>query len=164
MSNTRSDPNPHPHPNRRSLLATLVATGVGLITTGLAGLVALVASPSSTKPPRRWRRALSLFDLPANGPVAAVIAERQDDGWYATRSQRVIFIDREGDGYRALSSTCQHLGCSVRWDPARTQFLCPCHGGVYDREGQVVSGPPPRPLDRLAVRLNPKTSDLEVEL
>jgi Rieske Fe-S protein len=164
MSSTRSDSDPHPHPDRRSLLATLVVTGVALITTGLAGLAALVAAPITTRPPRRWRRAVSLFDLPANEPVAAVIAERRDDGWYATRSQRVIFIDRDGDGYRALSSTCQHLGCTVRWDSARTQFLCPCHGGVYDRQGRVVSGPPPRPLERLTVRLNPQTSDLEVEL
>jgi len=52
----------------------------------------------------------------------------------------------------------------VRWNAPKKQFLCPCHGGVYDRDGRVVSGPPPRPLERLNVRVNPKTSDLEVEL
>jgi Rieske Fe-S protein len=35
---------------------------------------------------------------------------------------------------------------------------------VYDREGNVVAGPPPRPLERYAVRVNSQTSDLEVEL
>ena len=55
-------------------------------------------------------------------------------------------IDREGDGYRALSATCSHLGCRVSWNDATKQYHCPCHGGVYDRDGKVVSGPPPAPL------------------
>jgi Rieske Fe-S protein len=43
-------------------------------------------------------------------------------------------------------------------------YVCPCHGGAYDRDGRVVAGPPPQPLQRLAVRVNPQTSDIEVEL
>ena len=76
----------------------------------------------------------------------------------------MVYIDREGDGYRALSATCTHLGCRVSWTPDTKQFHCPCHGGVYDRDGRVVSGPPPAPLMRVNVRLNPKTAELEVEL
>jgi Rieske Fe-S protein len=52
----------------------------------------------------------------------------------------------------------------VRWDDGLGQFKCPCHGGVFNRQGQVVSGPPPGPLTRVNVRVNPQTSDLEVEL
>ena len=80
------------------------------------------------------------------------------------RSETVVFIDRQGDSYKALSATCSHLGCRVRWDAPRKQFLCPCHGGVYDRDGKVVAGPPPRGLDPVNVRLNPQTSEIEVEL
>ena len=149
---------------RRSALAKIVTAGLGLITAALAGLVGLVAAPRMTRPERRWRKAGSILDLPPDQPMAAVLAERQADGWFQTRRQTIVFIDREGDGYRALSATCAHLGCRVRWDAAKTQFLCPCHGGVYDREGRVLAGPPPAPLERFAVRVNPKTSDLEVEL
>jgi Rieske Fe-S protein len=151
-------------PNRRSALVRFVLTGMGLIGAGLAGLVGLVAAPKPPARSRQWRKAASLFDLPADEPMAAVIADRQSDGWYETRKQTVIFIDRDGQGYRALSSTCAHLGCRVKWDGDKKQFLCPCHGGVYDREGRVLAGPPPRPLERMAVRVNPQTSDLEVEL
>jgi len=153
-----------PESDRRSFLARAVVAGTGLISAGLAGLVALVASPVSKGPVRRWRKAASLSALPSDGPLTAVLASREDDGWYATRKETVIFIDREGDGYRAMSSICAHLGCRVKWVKDDHQYLCPCHGGVYDREGRVVSGPPPRPLDRLNVRLNPQTSELEVEL
>jgi Rieske Fe-S protein len=150
--------------SRRSALARLVAAGVGFIGAGIAGLVGLVATPRASGPTKRWRRAIAVQDLAANGPTSAVVAERHADGWYETRKQSVIFVDRDGTGYRALSAVCQHLGCRVHWDDAAQQFKCPCHGGVYDREGRVVAGPPPRPLERLNVRVNPQTSDLEVEL
>ena len=149
---------------RRSALAKIVTTGLGLITAALAGLVGLVAAPKSARSERRWRKAASVLDLPPDRPMAAVLAERQADGWYQTRKQTIVFIDREGDGYRALSATCAHLGCRVRWDDGKKQFLCPCHGGVYDREGRVLAGPPPTPLARYAVRVNPQTTDIEVEL
>jgi Rieske Fe-S protein len=150
--------------DRRSTLVRLFALGLTAIGAGLAALVAAVAVPKAGARPVRWRKAASMFDLPPDGPFAAVLAERHADGWYQTRSERVIYLDKEGDGYRALSATCTHLGCRVSWQPAAKQFKCPCHGGVFDRDGRVVSGPPPRPLRRLNVRLNPQTSDLEVEL
>jgi Rieske Fe-S protein len=113
---------------------------------------------------RRWRRAASIFDVPANQPFMAVLSARHADGWYETRQQTIVFLDREGEGYRALSAACTHLGCGVSWDGAARQFKCPCHGGVFDRDGRVLSGPPPRPLDRLSARVNPQTSEIEVEL
>jgi len=53
----------------------------------------------------------------------------------------------------ALSSICTHLGCIVHWDKTTQHFACPCHGGVYDRTGNVISGPPPRPLDHYEVKV-----------
>jgi len=52
------------------------------------------------------------------------------------------------------SSTCTHLGCTVRWDANQKLFLCACHGGAFNLDGSVKSGPPPRPLDRLALRID----------
>ena len=149
---------------RRSALVRIVTATVGAIGAGLAGLLGLAAAPRRATEGRRWRRALSMFDLPADRPAAAVLTDRVADGWYEGRSQTVVYLDREGDGYRALLSTCSHLGCKVNWDVGVKQFRCPCHGGAYDRDGRVLAGPPPRPLERLAVRVNPQTSDLEVEL
>src|SRR5947209_4860450 len=34
--------------------------------------------------------------------------------------------------YIALSTRCAHLGCPVRFVAAADNFICPCHGGVYD--------------------------------
>jgi Rieske Fe-S protein len=150
--------------DRRSFLARLVTGGTAVITAGLAALAGLAAAPRARRAGRRWRRTISVVDVPPERPIASVIAERQADGWYEARKQSVVFIDREGEGYRALSATCSHLGCRVRWDATSELYLCPCHGGAYDRDGKVVAGPPPRGLLRLAVRVNPQTSDIEVEL
>ena len=52
----------------------------------------------------------------------------------------------------AISTRCAHLGCPVRYVEAAENFICPCHGGVYDFQGLVVGGPPVRPLDRFQTR------------
>ena len=55
--------------------------------------------------------------------------------------------------YIAVSNRCAHLGCPVRFVEAAGNFICPCHGGVYDFEGKVIGGPPVRPLDRFQTRV-----------
>lgn len=60
-----------------------------------------------------------------------------------------IIIDRTDKGLVALSKVCTHLGCLLEYDRDRKGLFCPCHAGVYDLEGNVVSGPPQRPLTRL---------------
>ncbi len=52
---------------------------------------------------------------------------------------------------RAFNATCTHLECTVQYKPDTSQIWCPCHNGLYDLGGNVVSGPPPRALERLAV-------------
>lgn len=56
------------------------------------------------------------------------------------------------DGFVAISTRCAHLGCPVRYVQAAGNFICPCHGGVYDFDGKVIGGPPVRPLDRFQTR------------
>jgi menaquinol-cytochrome c reductase iron-sulfur subunit len=59
----------------------------------------------------------------------------------------------EWSQYVAISTRCMHLGCPVRFVEAAGRFICPCHGGVYDFQGQVDGGPPVRPLDRFYTRV-----------
>ena len=57
------------------------------------------------------------------------------------------------DQFIAISTRCAHLGCPVRYVEAAENFICPCHGGVYDFQGRVIGGPPVRPLDQFQTRL-----------
>jgi len=48
----------------------------------------------------------------------------------------------EAGDFTALSSTCPHLGCQVRWEGQNNRFFCPCHNGVFDPTGIALEGPP----------------------
>lgn len=55
------------------------------------------------------------------------------------------------DSINILSNSCAHLGCPVRWivnADGEGEFLCPCHGGIYDINGDWYGGPPPRGMYR----------------
>jgi cytochrome b6-f complex iron-sulfur subunit len=64
---------------------------------------------------------------------------------------RGVAVLRTRLGITALSTRCTHLGCTVRM--VGQEWVCPCHGGRYDREGRVLGGPPPAPLALLELRI-----------
>jgi len=56
----------------------------------------------------------------------------------------------------AYSSVCTHLACAVLWIKASGELECPCHDGLFDvRTGEVLAGPPPRPLPRIELEERP---------
>lgn len=74
-----------------------------------------------------------------------------------------FYLSRVPEGFLALWWKCPHLGCTVPWKPDdpsmdqiqnRGRFNCPCHGSIYDRYGQIVSGPAPRPMDLFPIRID----------
>ncbi len=54
----------------------------------------------------------------------------------------------------ALSAVCTHLTCTVRFETETETLYCPCHNGRFDLGGNVLSGPPPRPLETFAVAVS----------
>ncbi len=65
-----------------------------------------------------------------------------------------FFLYRLDDGsFLAMWQKCTHLGCSVPWSEDEKQFHCPCHGTLFDKTGQVLGGPAPRPLDTFPVTI-----------
>ena len=76
-------------------------------------------------------------------PVGSVAAFRQG---------QFYLVSLEG-GFLALYRVCPHLGCVVPWSEEGQRFLCPCHAGVFSIEGEVLAGPPPRPLDLFPVEI-----------
>ncbi len=64
-----------------------------------------------------------------------------------------VMLEKTDGEVHALSAICTHLGCIIAWQPTAKEFICPCHGGRYDMNGKVIFGPPPRPLEKLEVKL-----------
>ncbi len=65
-----------------------------------------------------------------------------------------FYISRlEDGGVLALWQRCTHLGCTVPWSDEQKVFHCPCHSSVFTPEGDVISGPAPRPMDIFPVEI-----------
>jgi cytochrome b6-f complex iron-sulfur subunit len=62
------------------------------------------------------------------------------------RKERAFVLRTEG-GFLAISAICTHLHCIVNWNEVFKKFECPCHGAKFNQNGEVLEGPPPRPLD-----------------
>lgn len=152
--------------NRRRALALFVNSAVALIGGALSAVLgAFALRPPSRAQSDRWVRAGAVTDLTPDVPVPRVLTVSRQDGWYRERARETVFLVWDGDkSVHALSATCTHLGCQVRWDAKSTTFRCPCHGGVFDPQGNVVSGPPPRPLARVDARLDASGADVLVRL
>ena len=61
-----------------------------------------------------------------------------------------IYKDSEGT-VNALSPVCTHAGCIVNWNPSEKSWDCPCHGGRFSIDGEVLTGPPRKALDKIKV-------------
>lgn len=64
-----------------------------------------------------------------------------------------LFLVRTDDGFKVFSAICTHLGCKIKWEGYRNRFYCACHKGIFSASGEVISGPPPRPLDEYQVEV-----------
>lgn len=77
---------------------------------------------------------------------------------YPTGNDPAILVHLPGGELRAFSQKCTHLGCVVYYQPDRGEMECPCHEGFFDAAtGDVVSGPPQRPLGRIDVEVRDGT-------
>lgn len=140
---------------------TLAGGAVG----GLAGVaiilpaVGFALAPVFDSPDEHWE---GVGDLDAFGPdsytqavitIVDGIGEAGKTTVYARQGNPEVNPEETPEEYIAISTRCAHLGCPVRFVQASSTFICPCHGGVYDFEGQVIGGPPVRPLDRFQTRV-----------
>lgn len=73
----------------------------------------------------------------------------------------IVVRTPDGD-LRAFSAVCSHLDCTVQYKADTTQLWCACHNGTYDLGGNVVSGPPPRALEKFTVNLRGEGDDAEI--
>jgi menaquinol-cytochrome c reductase iron-sulfur subunit len=86
------------------------------------------------------------------GPWKARKFQREiEDRWKRTVVDESVYLRRRGQAIEAVSAICTHTGCLVQ--RASVGFGCPCHKSDFDEEGKPLSGPAPRPLDRLETKI-----------
>lgn len=72
----------------------------------------------------------------------------------SNRGQKVALYRRDEQVFIALSPRCKHMGCFVAWNESEKTWDCPCHGGRYSAEGDVLEGPPLKGLDRVSLPID----------
>jgi menaquinol-cytochrome c reductase iron-sulfur subunit len=142
--------------NRRDFMKTATGAIAGLITVGMAiPAVAYIVGPALKKnETEEWIALGSASKVEIGTPTLFKTKIERQTGWILNVSEVSVYVVTEdGREYVAMSNTCTHLGCRVRWITDQDQFFCPCHNATFDKDGQVVAGPPPRPLDRYEVKV-----------
>lgn len=145
---------PASSPNRRGFLVRVIQATHAAIGATLAFIVGgAVVAPSFGRRESLWLHAGDVTQLAEDVPVPVTLRIARPDGASEVVERRVVYLVRSGDRVRALDSTCTHLGCRTKFNAESMQIECPCHGGVYDSAGRVISGPPPAPLASMATRI-----------
>ncbi len=142
--------------SRRGFLAIATSAIGGLIGAALAiPAVAYIVGPALQRSEEgEWIRLGSTSKVELGTPTLFKTTIQKQSGWIVNENELSAYVLTEnGREFIAMSNICTHLGCRVRWIDDQQQFFCPCHNAVFDKDGEVVSGPPPRPLDRFEVKV-----------
>ena len=132
--------------------------GVGVLGVCAAMAVGGVAAtavigPSLSRMPKTWLPVAPVGDVPAGGVSTINLRYDTKNGLYTQANTVPVLISRTDNKIVCFKASCPHLGCTVKWDASSGRFRCACHGGIFDREGKVIAGPPPRPLDQYAFKV-----------
>ena len=139
--------------SRRTLLKGGVLLGGTGLLIPLSKISEFLFVPQTTAAVYPRLRIANISDIPVN---QSLLFE------YPTKDRPAVLIHLP-DGFVAYDATCTHLGCQVHYDKAvvpgwennPNQNFCSCHGGVFDsRTGNVLGGPPPRPLPKIKIEVD----------
>jgi len=125
--------------SRRGFLNLAWGSLVGFLATSLGGTLRFLFPNVLYEPSQRFKA----------GKTSQYL-----EGVTIDKENRVWFI-REGSKMYALWSRCTHLGCTPNWFQAESRFRCPCHGSNFNLDGDVIAGPAPKPLWRVALYRTP---------
>ena len=130
-----------------------------LLTAGFVSTAAAIAYPVArfVIPPPSGEPAT------ASAVAGKASALKPNSGRIFKFGSRPGIVVRTADGeVRAFSAVCTHLDCTVQFKADTSQLWCACHNGTYDLGGNVVSGPPPRGLEKFVVNVRGEPGDEEI--
>lgn len=150
---------------RRTMMKWLVRA-IGLATAAMVGIPAIITGISPTWRHRRrrtvWRSLGPLEAFPV-GEMREIVVSLPDEAWGRSLREKTIYAWRpSADETIVYSRSCTDLGCPLTFDPGSQCFFCPCHGGIFAKNGERMAGPPNRPMYRFAVRI--EAGEIEIDL
>jgi menaquinol-cytochrome c reductase iron-sulfur subunit len=142
--------------SRRAFLEriTFIMGGIGTLVMSVP-LIGYVLAPVFKFDKPVWRSVGKVDDFKVGETVAISFENAAPLAWDGQTAKTGAWLRRNTETeFIAFALTCTHLGCPVRWMASAELFMCPCHGGIYYKDGNVAAGPPPKPLPRFQTRVN----------
>jgi Rieske Fe-S protein len=139
------------HISRRDFikLATVTVGGAIGAVIGIPGILYLVDPALKAGGKDAWVPLGPLENFEIGTPVLVTFVRTKENGWEKTSNSYGVFVLRRSETeVLVLSNRCTHLSCRVNWNAEKQAYICPCHDAAFSSEGEVLGGPPPRPLDK----------------
>jgi Rieske Fe-S protein len=141
-------------PERRSLLkwATILLGGLASAAAGVP-IIGFLLGPLRPRADQ-WVTAGAVADFPTGQTRLVDLLNPLRRGSDGATGKVAVYVRRNtAEQFQVFAINCTHLGCPVNWFAEPGLFMCPCHGGVYYKDGSHASGPPPRALFEYEHRL-----------
>jgi len=130
------------------VLGALITGGLGV-----PALLYLFRSPNTINP-GGWVDAADISQMKPRIPEEVTFRRVRKDGWNLISEKSTAWVVKLTETeVVAFTPQCTHLGCAYHFEAEKGEFLCPCHTSNFSIEGEVLTGPAPRPLDRYPVQL-----------
>lgn len=148
----------------RKIFLRVAVQGMGLVVAGIVAIPALVTAlfPALQRRREVWQPVGPLAEFPIDEVRKAIVDVPRDDWSSSLRTKGVYVWRPSAQEIVVFSRNCTDLSCPVTWDPASGWFYCPCHGGIFGRDGERKAGPPKRALYRYANRI--RNGVVEIDL
>lgn len=139
---------------RRKFLGRVVTVlNVAVVGVLAVPAVQFVAAPLAHRSKEKWVDVLGAHELEEGQTREVAYSVSIQDGYQTVDRKYVVYLSRQGGEIKCFDPACTHLGCRVKYQGDQHRYFCPCHGGVFDESGRVVSGPPPKDLTQHPVKI-----------
>jgi menaquinol-cytochrome c reductase iron-sulfur subunit len=142
--------------SRRGFVTGVISFLGGIIAAiiGVPAIGYLISPALEKQQTDEWVPLGSVEDLLEGEPRLFSFTKTTRVGWESSAiSYGVYVILKPGGALDVFSNICTHLSCRVSWQEDTQFFLCPCHDGRFAKDGAIISGPQPRPLDSFEFRV-----------
>ncbi len=143
--------------DRRSFVTGVlgILSGIMAAIVGLPAIGFLISPALKKEKIEDWVPLGPVQDLIEGEPTLFAFTRTKQVGWERTGFSYGVYVIKKPDGeLDVFSNICTHLSCRYSWREELDHFVCPCHDGHYAKDGTVISGPPPRPLDRFEHKID----------
>jgi menaquinol-cytochrome c reductase iron-sulfur subunit len=144
------------------ITTAVLGTIIGAVI-GLPAIDYLLAPALKAQKTDAWVPLGKLAGFALGQPTLVTFTRSKANGWEKTVDSYGVFVVRKSDtDVIVLSNVCTHLSCRVNWKADQKEFICPCHNAQFSAEGNILGGPPPRPLDRYQTKVENGTVSIHL--